>query len=147
MSWDESIYLVKSWILAPVDDKILEILFVDGHLGCPSLDQRLLLLKVVGSSPLHFAKPEQDIPCSVAKCSIARQTSSCVIFSLLVLFTRFLSDYLAYVDFIPIKPDLQAVPFPRTHDLKKHKKYTKKNFDKILDESIFLYYITIRQRD
>lgn len=71
-----SINLVKSWILAPVDDKILEILFVDGQRGCPSLDQRLLLLKVVGSRPLHFAKPEQDIPCSVANRSIARQTSS-----------------------------------------------------------------------
>ena len=82
-----SMNLVKSWILAPVDDKILEILFVDGQRGWPSLDQRLLLLNVVGSSPLHFAKPEQDIPCSVAKRSIACQTSSCVMISLsLVIF-------------------------------------------------------------
>ena len=80
-----SINFVKSWMLAPVDDNILEILFVDGHRGWPSLDHRLLLLNVVGSNPLHFANPEHDIPCSVAKRSIARQTSSCVIFSLLWL--------------------------------------------------------------
>ncbi len=58
-SW--SIYLVKSCIFDPVDDKILDMLFVEGQRGCPSLDQRLLLLKVVGSKPLHFARPEQDI--------------------------------------------------------------------------------------
>ena len=75
-----SINLVKSCMLAPVEDNIFEILFVDGHLGCPSFDQRLLLLNVVGSNPLHFANPEQDIPCSVAKRSIARHTSSWVIF-------------------------------------------------------------------
>lgn len=75
-----SINLVKSCIFAPVDDKIFEILLVDGHLGCPSLDQRLLLLNVVGSKPLHLARPEQDMPCSVAKRSMARHTSSCVIF-------------------------------------------------------------------
>ena len=86
--------LVKSWIFAPVDDKILEILLVDGHRGCPSLDQRLLLLNVVGSKPLHFASPEHDIPCSVAKRSMARHTSSCVIFlSLLVMHQKnFTSD-------------------------------------------------------
>lgn len=74
-----SINLVNSWIEAPVDDNILEILLVDGHRGCPSLVQRLLRLNVVGSKPLHRAKPEQDIPCSVANRSMARQTSSCVI--------------------------------------------------------------------
>ncbi len=59
---DVSMYLVKSWIDAPVDARIFEILFVDGHLGCPSRDHRLLRLKVVGSKPLHLANPEQDIP-------------------------------------------------------------------------------------
>ena len=73
-----SIYLAKSWIQAPVDAKILEILLVDGQRGCPSRDQRLLRLNVVGSSPLRFASPEQDIPCSDAKRSMARHTSACV---------------------------------------------------------------------
>lgn len=73
-----SMNFVKSWILAPVDDSIFEMLLVDGQRGWPSLDQRLLRLNVVGSKPLHFASPEQDIPCSVAKRSIARQTSSWV---------------------------------------------------------------------
>lgn len=79
----DGINLVKSSKDAPVEDNILEILFVDGHLGCPSFDQRLLLLNVVGSRPLHFAKPEQDILCSVANFSIACQISSCVMTSLL----------------------------------------------------------------
>jgi len=57
----EGINFVKSSSEAPVEAKILEILLVEGHLGCPSLDQRLLLLNVVGSKPLHFARPEQDI--------------------------------------------------------------------------------------
>lgn len=69
-------YLAKSWIEDPVEAKILEILFVDGHRGCPSRDQRLLRLNVVGSKPLLFANPEQDIPCSVANRSMARHTSS-----------------------------------------------------------------------
>ena len=73
--------LVKSWIDAPVEDRIFEILFVEGQRGCPSLVQRLLLLKVVGSKPLHRARPEHDMPCSKANRSIARQTSSCVIFA------------------------------------------------------------------
>jgi hypothetical protein len=50
---------------------ILAIVSVDGHRGWPKTDARLLLLKVVGSSPLRFAKPEQDIPCSHANNSIA----------------------------------------------------------------------------
>ena len=73
------INLVKSLSDAPVDANIFEILLVDGQRGWPALDQRLLLLNVVGSKPLHFASPEQDILCSRAKLSIARQTSSCVI--------------------------------------------------------------------
>jgi hypothetical protein len=99
--------LVKSWILAPVDDKILEILFVDGQRGCPSFDQRLLLLNVVGSSPLHFASPEQDIPCSTAKRSIACHTSSCVIFFSYVILLDFYYYILAYIDFIPYLPQKQ----------------------------------------
>ena len=96
-----SMNLVKSWILAPVDDKILEILFVDGQRGWPSLDQRLLLLKVVGSRPLHFARPEQDIPCSVANFSMARQTSSCVIFFSLLVSKTLVLFFLMHIDFIP----------------------------------------------
>ena len=72
------INFVKSLIDAPVADSIFDILLVDGQRGCPSLDQRLLLLKVVGSKPLHFAKPEHVLPCSLAKRSMAFQTSSCV---------------------------------------------------------------------
>lgn len=71
-----SIYFAKSWIDAPVEAKILEMLFVDGQRGWPSRDHRLLRLNVVGSRPLHFAKPEHDIPCSVANRSMARHTSS-----------------------------------------------------------------------
>ena len=139
---DGSICFVKSWILEPVDAKILDILFVDGHLGCPSLDQRLLLLNVVGSSPLHFAKPEHDIPCSIAKRSMARHTSSCVIFFSLCYLLEFYPFVLAHLDFIPYLPRKQWAPFPR-YKIQKHpsKKYTKKNFDKTLDESIFVYYI------
>lgn len=78
---ESSTNFVKSWIDEPVEDKILEILLVDGQRGWPSLVQRLLLLNVVGSNPLHRANPEQDIPCAFAKFSIARQISSCVIIS------------------------------------------------------------------
>lgn len=69
---------VKSWIDAPVEDKILEMLLVDGQRGWPSLVQRLLRLNVVGSKPLHRARPLHDMPCAVAKFSMARQISSCV---------------------------------------------------------------------
>lgn len=75
----------KSSILEPVEDNILEILNVLGHLGCPSLDHLLLLLKVVGSKPLLFASPLQDILCSFAKHSIAFHIESCVIVSLPVI--------------------------------------------------------------
>lgn len=57
----DGINFVKSSNEDPVEANIFEILLVDGHRGCPSLDQRLLLLKVVGSKPLHFARPEHDI--------------------------------------------------------------------------------------
>ena len=143
-----SINLVKSWILAPVDDNILDMLFVDGHRGCPSLDQRLLLLNVVGSKPLHFAKPEQDIPCSVANRSMARHTSSCVIFSL-PWYSFFI--YLKIIFFLGIFVILcqKSATYNKYHFLgiigQKH--HTKIFFDKTLDESIFVYYILNRQRD
>ena len=70
---------MKSLIVLPVEFNIFAILPVDGHLGCPYLDQRLLLLKVVASKPANFAKPEQDIFCSKAKLSMACQISLCVI--------------------------------------------------------------------
>lgn len=72
----DGINFVKSFMDAPVADNIFAILFVDGQRGCPCLDQRLLLLNVVGSRPLHFANPEHVFPCSDAKLSIAFQTSS-----------------------------------------------------------------------
>jgi hypothetical protein len=56
------------------------MLNVDGHLGCPSFDHLLLLLNVVGSSPLFLASPEQDILCAAAKPSMAFHIDSCVIF-------------------------------------------------------------------
>lgn len=84
---DGLINFAKSPIFAPVDDNILEMLSVLGHLGCPSLDHLLLRLKVVGSKPLFFASPEQDILCSVAKHSMAFHMSSCVIFFSLLKFT------------------------------------------------------------
>lgn len=76
--------LIRSFIEAPVASKILAMLLVDGQRGCPYLDQRLLLLNVVGSNPLYLAKPEQDMLCSFANTSIAYQISLCVIFFLLV---------------------------------------------------------------
>ena len=56
------IYLKKSWGAECVAFNIFDIVSVDGQRGCPNTDARLLLLKVVGSNPLRFAKPEQDIP-------------------------------------------------------------------------------------
>lgn len=87
---------------APVEDKILDILLVDGQRGWPSLVQRLLLLNVVGSNPLHRANPEHDIPCSVANFSMARHISSCVIFSPLL-----------HKNSIPQQANRQQAPFPR----------------------------------
>lgn len=73
-------YLVKLLTLSPVAAKIFAILPVDGQRGWPYFDQRLLLLKIVGSKPLRRAKPEQDILCALAKQSIAYHTSLCVIY-------------------------------------------------------------------
>ena len=55
-------YLKKSWGDEFVALNIFEIVSVDGQRGCPNTDARLLLLNVVGSKPLCFARPEQDIP-------------------------------------------------------------------------------------
>ena len=63
--------LKKSLALAPVADNIFDMLNVDGHRGCSYFENRLLLLNVVGSKPLRFANPEQDIPCARANKSIA----------------------------------------------------------------------------
>lgn len=65
--------LKKSCADAPVAANIFDILDVDGQRGCSYLENRLLLLKVVGSKPLHFANPEQVKPCSWANSSIACQ--------------------------------------------------------------------------
>ena len=67
-------------MLLSVASKIFAMLFVDGQRGWPYLDQRLLLLNVVGSKPLRFARQEQDILCEYAKLSIAPHISLCVIF-------------------------------------------------------------------
>lgn len=67
-------------MLQPVAHKIFAMLPVDGQRGWPYLEKRLLLLKVVGSSPLYFAKPEQVILCACANRSIVFHTSLCVIF-------------------------------------------------------------------
>ena len=83
---DPEKYFVKSDRFDPVLSNILAILFVDGQRGCPYFDQRLLLLKVVASNPLSFARPEHDTWWSFAKASIANQTSACVILKLLVSF-------------------------------------------------------------
>ena len=72
------IYLKKSCGCECVADKIFAILLVEGQRGCSYLENRLLLLKVVGSKPLHFARPEQESPWSRAKSSIAFQICSCV---------------------------------------------------------------------
>lgn len=50
-------------MVLPVEFNIFAILFVEGHLGCPYFDQRLLLLKVVASNPENLANPEQDMLC------------------------------------------------------------------------------------
>ena len=75
----------------PVASRILAMLFVDGQRGCPYFELRLLLLNVVGSSPLNFAKPEQDIFLENANLSIAVHTSLCVIFNSFVVSVCFLT--------------------------------------------------------
>ena len=65
--------LKKSAGVALVASSIFEMLPVEGHRGCSYLENRLLLLNVVGSNPLRFASPEQDKPCSLANNSMACQ--------------------------------------------------------------------------
>jgi hypothetical protein len=65
--------LKKSWGVDPVAEIIFAMLDVDGQRGCSYFENLLLLLNVVGSSPLSFANPEQDKPCSFANNSMARQ--------------------------------------------------------------------------
>ena len=133
-----------------MDDNILDILLVDGQRGWPSLDQRLLLLNVVGSKPLHFASPEQDIPCSVAKRSIARQTSSCVIFLSPLVFAGTArwppGGTASDIDFIPHAPRGQQGRFPIFSQKTTLKYIQKIILTKILDKSHKMYYISIRQR-
>jgi hypothetical protein len=69
----------KSFILVPVKDNIFAMLSVEGQRGCPSFDHLLLLLNVVGSSPLFLASLEQDILWLRANFSIALHIFSCVI--------------------------------------------------------------------
>ena len=54
------------------------MLSVLGQRNLPSRVIRLLLLKVVGSNPAHFASPEGDRPCAVARRSMDRQISECL---------------------------------------------------------------------
>lgn len=61
--------------------RIFDMLFVDGHRALPSLLNRLLLLKAVGSRPPFFAKAEQVILLCSANFSIAVQTLSWVMSS------------------------------------------------------------------
>ena len=74
---------IKSSISAPVAVSIFDMLCVLGHLSWPALDHLLLRLKVVGSNPPDFASPEQESFLSAANCSMAFQTSACVILALL----------------------------------------------------------------
>lgn len=62
-----------------VAEIILATVAHDGQRGLPSAEKCLLLLKVVESSPLNFASPEQLNPCDWAKRSIARHIILCVI--------------------------------------------------------------------
>src|ERR1700689_4898804 len=63
----------KSSGLAPVAVRILAMLSVEGQRSLPLAALRLLLLKVVGSSPASFARPDGDMPLRAASASIARQ--------------------------------------------------------------------------
>src|SRR5690606_1738980 len=69
----------------PVAPRILATLSVLGQRGLPPRDTRLLLLKVVGSSPALRASPETDRPCSAASASIAAQMLRCVNMTVVVL--------------------------------------------------------------
>ena len=91
---------IKSTTVLPVEFNIFAMLLVEGHLGCPYFDQRLLLLNVVASIPDIFANLEQDIFCIDAKLSIACHISLCVMFDsffydIIILFLkRYVAAYL-----------------------------------------------------
>lgn len=53
-------------MLQPVADSIFAMLPVDGQRGWPYFEKRLLLLNVVGSRPLYFARPEHVMLCACA---------------------------------------------------------------------------------
>src|ERR1700743_251080 len=63
---------------APVADRTLARLSVEGQRSFPLAAPRLLLLKVVGSRPASLARPEGDMPCRAARASMARQIWVCV---------------------------------------------------------------------
>src|SRR6516164_3369547 len=63
----------KSSSPEPVANRTLARLSVEGHRSFPLAEPRLLLLKVVGSSPASLASPEGDMPCRAASSSMARQ--------------------------------------------------------------------------
>jgi len=67
---------MKSPKFLPVAFRILDMLWVDGQRGCPYCENRLDLLKVVGSKPLNLASPEQVMFSHFAKLSIAFHTLS-----------------------------------------------------------------------
>src|SRR5437588_12300273 len=58
---------------APVADSTLARLSVEGQRCFPLAVPRLLLLKVVGSSPASLARPEGEVPWRAARASMARQ--------------------------------------------------------------------------
>src|SRR5579875_3518073 len=57
----------------PLADSTLARLSVEGQRSFPLAEPRLLLLKVVGSRPASLARPDGDMPCRVARASMARQ--------------------------------------------------------------------------
>lgn len=67
---------MNSDIVMPVAFNTLAKLYVDGQRGCPYLLKRLLLLKVVASSPAKRAKPEQDIFLDLARFTIPYHNSA-----------------------------------------------------------------------
>src|SRR3954470_9545940 len=70
--------LTNSAMLACVASRIFDKLSVLGQRGLPCLVVRLLLLKVVGSSPARLAKPDADRWFFAANISMPRQIALCV---------------------------------------------------------------------
>lgn len=69
----------KTSTLVLVADSIFEIVLHDGQRCVPSGKNCLLLLKVVASRPLNFARPEQERLLSLASFSMAFQIILCFI--------------------------------------------------------------------